>query len=248
MSGDSYSPEATIKTELEEAAVLEDQLPAPDDDALPQSGQEASLQGAASLSTKPRIKSTLLAKLACRQRVYTPGFSVAMNGSLLTSLQPDRSPDDDSLESIQPGTRSVAGTSPELRSHVTLRRRPAAPDSHGPPSPSPSRPREVSRLLPGAVMPSTGVKRGRSLSESTGLDQIEQLDVEVWSHAALAPLPDDILNVDTDNESVAAPHDIVDIETSSDEDNVPAPVTENAPRRRYRPWRKMSRRPAKRIN
>ena len=91
MSGDSYSPEATIKTELEEAAVLEDQLPAPDDDALLQSGQEASLQGAASLSTKPRIKSTLLAKLACRQRVYTPGFSVAMNGSLLTSLQPDRS-------------------------------------------------------------------------------------------------------------------------------------------------------------
>ena len=203
LSGDSYSPESA---ELNEVSVR-DEVPSWDihpslvEPAVPSrlsplaaefvpsahraaAGplDEAQAAGAATdgaTAAQPRVKSTLLAKLTKRSRQYTPGFSVALNGSLLAPIEQDRSPEDGTLEVIQPGTRFEAGTSPELRSSETGRNvttRNIQPE-RGIRSAHSLEPLNL-ELMSYAQVPVTGYKRRRSLTgtSSCGPELTRALD------------------------------------------------------------------------
>ena len=69
LTGDSYSPEEDSTDSLE-----------PEPEKKPPPSPASLVPAAQSIGLKPRIKPGLLAKLANRNREYTPGLSVAMHG------------------------------------------------------------------------------------------------------------------------------------------------------------------------
>ena len=187
--------------------------------------------------TKPRTKSSLLAKLAARshsqatmvwngdrlepiQASQDVVATRALHGSLLVPLDADTSPVDNSLELIQPGTLYRVDNSPELRSRVTTRR--GAPLAGS---------RCLEDILPSPIPASR--KRARALSTSScGPDLAIALDVNVWDQAAEADLPPP--------SPIPSPlPSPVFLRTSPSDSSRPAP--------RPRP-RKLSKRPRTRIN